>query len=1419
MTIESEMDQESKISYNINYLKESATNLAELHSVSDSSKKIRPVKPILENSKKILVNAYRILSGMAKQNKDLSPAAEWLIDNFYIIQEQIVQVSEDFPREFQRNIPALANGEYEGLPRVYELIMNYLLHSDNLVDEEVLIHYIQHYQQFETLKLGEIWAIPIMIRLLLIQNLSEKASRIIDRKEIWKEVNELISKKNENDINEPGKLISSLSDWIEKYRNTDENVLALIELYNQLLQAGLLQEEQKRWFNYRFKKLDLSIDDAMRIDAQRQSRLQVSIQNAVITLRESSETNWSDFVEECSIVDQILRLDPYGAYSNMDFETRDHYRRVVERISRHSGNSETDVAEKVLILAEDQGRLNEQGEGDLDSLYNRSAVKEHIGYYLVGKGYRNFASDLGYRMPFRERFQKWFEKKPFWYIATIIFHTIVLMVILWLVTDAISESPFVAISVLLVSLFPALDLSVSAVNRFFAFLLPPRKLNKMDFRDSIPDAFRTLVVVPTMFSSVEDVRDQINRLEIRSLANPHPGLQFALLSDFHDSLNETEPVDQEILDAAKQAISELNEKYSSAYGDKFFVLHRDRIWNESEGVWMGWERKRGKLEEFNMLLSDPNAKTTYSFIAGNLMESLQRDKVNYIITLDSDTKLPPDSAINLIRTIAHPLNRAFYNQEKKRITSGYAIIQPRISIPPASARKTWFSKIFSGNVGLDPYSTAVSDIYQDLTGEAVFTGKGIYDVTAFHEVMSGCFPENRILSHDLIESTYLRTGLASDIELYDDYPLTYASYSNRNHRWTRGDWQIASWLFKNVPTQQGEEKNRINILSKWKIFDNLRRSLNPFFLTLFFISGWFFLPGSAWLWTLFAFGILAFPIYVSLSTDIINRPARVRWRLYLEKVRANLRINTVQALFVVIILPHQAVVQLDAIFRTLYRLNFSRRNLLEWTTASQTESSSPNSLPAYLRMMIIPTVLGVSIIAGALFINPGYLWTMVPFFVFWTGAPLYVWYISQPVKSKKAEADESDYLLLREYSRRTWFFFERWVTEQQSWLPPDNYQVDPPLPPADRTSPTNIGLALVANLVAYNRGYITYSELLDRMENTLLSLERLERYKGHFFNWYQTTMGHVLNPRYISTVDSGNLAAGLITAKEGIKAASKKQPLNSEFWEGLKDTVRAVQNIFLELEDDCPGSNPCFRDIQSITATILDKVDRSKKSGLELLREIKEDATHLSAVDLLPLGSHYDDQYMQDLRYWVESPLRQLEKSIAEWKCLCEDSSMDLSEYSPEMLDDMMKDKSENSQCVLLLKQWKSQTDQIISICEKLIEEMNFTFLYLKKRGLFSIGFNVDRSQLDKSTYDLLASEARIASYIAIAKGDIPVEHWFRLSRRLTSLNRNEILLSWGGTMFEYLMPLLFMKSIPETLMDHTYENVVKWQQEYGKRK
>jgi cyclic beta-1,2-glucan synthetase len=1412
------MIDNSTVSFNIDFLKESSRKIAEKHSIASDSKIIRQVKPILEDSKHVLNEAYKTLSRLAKKDQEISPAAEWLIDNFYIIQEQIVQVEYDFPKEFQRSIPSISEGEFKGMPRIYELVLNLINHTDNLVNVDVLAEYVQSYQEVRTLKQGEIWAIPIMVRLILIQNLASKAKRILYRKKIRSDAFDLIKKLDENKSEEPGTVTNQISSWLNNYSNKTSDPIHLVELFNRLQSSGYLYDEQKRWFNYKVRQYDLTLEEALRIEAQMQSRIQVSIQNAVSSLRYTSETDWQDFAEECSMVDQVLRLDPAGYYPLMDFQTRDRYRKVVEQLSRRSNHSETEISEQVLLMAEKQSNL--KSSDPADSLHNPDLIKQHVGYYLIGDGYPELVHDTGYKIPLKERVNMMLEQKTSLYLMAIGLHTCVLLAILWIVTGAISDTIGMSVALLLIAFFPALDLSISAVNRFFAFFLPPRVLPKMEYEDGIPDSARTMVVVPTMFSSPGDVRRQFEFLEIRSLANTDSSLQFALLSDFTDADEKHLEGDQAILDAASDAIRELNKKYNSRFGDKFFLLHRERLWNESENAWMGWERKRGKLEEFNRLLCNPSEKSSYSMIKGNFIDSIQSLPVQYVITLDSDTKLPPDSARDLVRTISHPLNKAWYNPEVKRITRGYGVIQPRISIPPESARKTWFSRIFSGNVGIDPYSTAVSDIYQDLTGEAVFTGKGIYDVRAFHTVLDNQFPENKILSHDLIESTYVRTGLATDIELYDDYPSTYASFSNRNHRWARGDWQIASWLFSEVPSADGNKENTINLLSKWKIFDNLRRTLNPFFLMFFFIAGWFWLPGNGWIWTAAAFGILAFPIYVTLSSDLLNRPARVRWKLYVDKVRANLKINTIQSVFALIILPHQAITNLDAIFRSLYRIKISKKWLLEWRTASQTERSNPNSLRVYLQSMFVPVLLAIAILIVAVIKTPQYLWIVVPFFLIWGGSPVYLWYVSQPLKSRETALKESDLTMLRMVARRTWFYFERFVNEEHSCLPPDNYQEEPPLKPVDRTSPTNIGLALVSTKVAYNMGFITFGELLERVNRTLESMSQLERYQGHFYNWYDIKLGEILSPRYVSTVDSGNLAAGLIVIKEAVKKEMKKRGVNRNIWHGIRDTTLTVREIFDEYRINGDLSEGSSRSLVVYTSSILEKLKRAdseeKIDKLELLRSLKEDATSLNSINLLPLGSRLADQQMEDLYYWLDSPLRQIEKTIDEFRNLTFPEEIEFDKYSVEELHTLVENQKGYESTEKILKKWKKQADEAINTCEKFISEMDFSFLYLKKRGLFSIGYNVEKAQLDKGTYDLLASEARIASYIAIAKADIPVEHWFRLSRRLTSLSNNEILLSWGGTMFEYLMPMLFMRSYPDTLISHTCENVVKWQREYG---
>lgn len=1411
------MKEQLTVSFNINFLKESAISLAKIHKVSPTSNKSIPIKPILEDSKEILTETYRTLSKYVKSEKEISPASEWLMDNFYIIQEQIVQIAIDFPKAYQKNIPILTIGEHKGFPRVYEIVLNMLTHTDNVLNNEVTVEYIRSYQEEKTLLLGELWAIPIMIRLFLIQILAEKASRILEQKNIKSEVEKFIRKIEKEDLKEPGSFAHAISGWAIDH-SEKLGLLYLLELFNQLQSIGLMHEEQKRWFNYHINQYDITLEDAMRLEAQKQSRLQVNIQNAIISLREITETDWSDFVEDCSVIHRILKEDPAGYYSEMDFQTRDSYRRTVEKISRHSDLEEYQVSNRALDLAKAQALVSNGTERTL--LFDSTQIKNHIGYYLVGDGSPELKKIVGYSAPLRERFYQAYESDFRLYLYTIFLVALSFVGVLWFSTGTISYSPLVIISVILVAFFPALELSIIAVNRFFSFFLPPRVLPKMDYKENIPDASRTLVVIPTLLASPEEALLQIENMEIHAFANPDTGLQFALLSDFRDADSQNLAGDGAILITAKNAIDALNAKYSSRYGNKFFMLHRERQWNKSENAWMGWERKRGKLEELNNLICDPGAATSYRFFAGEFLDTLNSTPIHYVITLDADTKLPPGSATKLVSTIAHPLNKAQYDADKKRITRGYAIIQPRISFFPESAKKTWFSRIFSGNVGIDPYSAAVSDIYQDLIGEAIFTGKGIYDVKAFHLVLNNKFPENRILSHDLIESTYLRTGLATDIELFDDYPSTYLSFVKRNHRWTRGDWQIASWLFQFVPGPKGKIRNELSLLSKWKIFDNLRRSLNFLFLTIFFIAGLFWLPGSGWIWTAAALGILAFPTYVSFSSDLLNRPARVRWKLYMEKVRDNLRINTVQAISTIIIVPHQTAIQLDAAFRTLYRLIFSKKWLLEWTTASHAEKLSPNSPGVYFRLMLISVLLGIFILFTAIVLAPPYLWIVTPVFLLWSGSPLYMWYISQPFKKSPEIISEEEQLKLRMYARRTWFYFERFVNDEHFWLPPDNYQEDPPLPAAERTSPTNIGLALVSNQVAYNMGYITLGTLLERQQKSLQAVLNLEKYAGHLFNWYETRLGGILNPKYISTVDSGNLAASLIVTKEAIIQVMGSRGINKNFIIGLRDTLLTIEVIFNEYSGKESFSKSSFDQILHHADLMLSKLStasaKNQSLNLELLKALKEDAVNLSAVDLMSLGSNMDDRNRENLLFWIESPLKHVERAIEEYKCLTLPDQLDINAFSPDELNVMLKENYRDHSCNLLLEKWLNQADEIVVLAEKMIDEMDFSFLYQKKRGLFSIGYNLDSAQFDNSTYDLLASEARIASYVAIAKGDVPVEHWFRLSRRLTRINRDEMLLSWGGTMFEYLMPLLFFKSYPDTMMTHTFHNVINWQKHYG---
>lgn len=1406
------MEEDSHLIFQPELQKKDARELSRRHNISEKRKDIRPIKPLLQHDKELLTQAYRVLARSAKENKDISSAAEWLIDNFYIIQEQIVQIETDFPIGFQRNIPHLKSGANKGLPRVYDLVYNLVQHTDNIISIDNLTLYTQHYQQDVTLRLGELWAIPIMVRLVLVNQLALKATTILKRRETKVEAQEQVTKWLQEDTGEPSSLIRNVIDWLSSKEKEEDakNQTLLIELYTQLGVEGMITNELKNWFEYKLNSFGTSLDESLREEFQRQSKLQVSIQNAVISFRHSTEIEWEEFVENCSIVDRVLKLDPMGIYPMMDPKTKNQYRQTVERLSGRSKYSELEVAEQVLKLTE-ENRISVEKLSNPGS-FDPSILKTHLGYYLIGNGYAKFRKVIRYKKTFGEVVRNFIEGNTPVYILLIMAFTIAFLVILWFMAGISSNALLMKLAVILVAFFPSLELSISVVNRLFAFTLPPRVLPKMMIKSDIPNGDRTMVVVPVIINDVADVKHHLENLEVTALANPDPGLQFVLLSDFADSDRKILLSDSQILQEMENNINSLNERYSSQYGDKFFTLHRKREWNSSEHRWMGWERKRGKLEQFNHLLCHPNDDHSFHFVYGNFQKNLAQNPVKFVVTLDADTRTPPGSIKELLRVASHPLNRAVIDQDLGIVKEGYGIIQPRISIAPDTAYKTHFSRLFSGNVGIDIYTTAVSDVYQDLFGYGVFTGKGIYDVHAFDTVLNKRFPNNRILSHDLLESSYIRTALSTDIELFDDYPGNYNSFCKRNHRWVRGDWQIANWLFKRVPGQDGRSQNPISLLSKWKIIDNLRRSLTPFFLMVLFITGWFWLPGSALLWTLLAFGILAFPIYISFSTDILNRPSRIKWKLYFEKVRLNLKVNTIQAISTLAILPHQALLSLDAMMRVWWRLYVSGKKRLEWVTALKVEQLSSNSLSTYLKSMAVSVAFGMMIIVVAVIIKPVDLWIIAPISLLWITSPVFAWYLSEPRKKDLQELSYEERMELRCKARRTWFYFERLVKEEYSWLPPDNDQKDPDLPPVARTSPTNIGLAITSFVAAYEMGYITVSDLFSRLETTLKSLARLERYKGHFYNWYEIRTGEVLNPKYISTVDSGNLAAGLITVAQAVESIWQKKQINGAFWEGLLDTVETVKSVIAEYEEQIMDKanvqlniRQCIQNMREQLNDI-DKENIPVQESIQKLKSLKLCASKLSATNLMSLRNTLGDDVIDDLMHWLETPLNQIVSYKNELEMIAHDSS---GGSFAERFEGNHSDR---------IKSMHTQLVTIKEICLNLVAEMDFSFLYIKKRGLFSIGYNVDRAQLDNGSYDLLASEARIASIVAIAKGDVPSEHWFRLGRRLTSLNQNEFLLSWGGTVFEYLMPLLFMRSYPFTLLSHTYKNIIEWQRSYASR-
>ena len=1122
-------------------MKQHGKALADSHKLGSGRAPDQLLARLAENEG-VLIGACNLLTEAVKANRRIAPAGEWLLDNFYLIEEQIRTARRHLPKGYSRELPRLLNGPSAGLPRVYDIALEIISHGDGRVDPENLSSFVAAYQTVTALKLGELWAIPIMLRLALIENLRRVGTRIAADRTDRNRADYWADQMTETAEKDPKSLILVIADMA---RSNPPLVSSFVAEFARRLQGqSPALALPLTWIEQRLSESGLTIAQLVQSENRQQAADQVSISNSIGSLRFLGAMDWREFVETMSVVDQILREDPGGVYDKMDFATRDRYRHVVEEIAKSSRRSESEVAREAIRLAREAAAKDDSDD--------RAA---HVGFYLIDKGLPQLERTAEVRRSTPEALRRLSRRFPLLlYLGTITLITAIFTGSLLAKAHASGYQDWLLALIGFPLLLGASHLAVALVNWLATLLATPHLLPRMDFSGGIPPESRTLAVIPTMLTSAQNIEDLVEALEVRFLANRDENLHFGLLTDFRDAPEETIPEDEPLLRLARKRIEELNEKYRSAKGDTFFLFHRPRRWNPRERIWMGYERKRGKLAELNSLLRG-GSRDRFSLIVGDIAVL---SNVKYVITLDTDTQLPRDSAWQFVGAMAHPLNRARYDEDKQRIGEGYGILQPRVAVSLPGMNRSRYARLFGSEPGIDPYTRVVSDVYQDVFGEGSFIGKGIYDVDAFERALKGRFPENRILSHDLVEGCYARAGLLSDVLLYEEYPSRYSADVSRRHRWIRGDWQIARWLLPGVPGLEGSRrKNPLSGLSRWKIFDNLRRSLVPAALTLLLLLGWTVLS-PPWLWTLAVIGTILIPPWMASFLDLFQKPGDVLLRQHLAATVRSAGRHSAQAAFTLACLPYEAFFSLDAIGRTAGRMLVTHRRLLEWNPSGNSDRQSRTDLAASWRTMWIAPVLATAAAIYLTLSRPAALGVAGPILGLWFASPAIAWWISRPLARRETRLTADQTLFLQKLARKTWAFFETFVGPEDHWLPPDNYQEHPAAGVGHRTSPTNMGLALLANLSAYDFGYISAGRLIERTAKAFHTMEALERHRGHFYNWYDTQSLKPLLPMYISTVDSGNLAGHLLTLRPGLLALPDHRILEARWFDGLSDTLRIL---------------------------------------------------------------------------------------------------------------------------------------------------------------------------------------------------------------------------------------------------------------------
>ncbi|WJV52453.1 glucoamylase family protein [Prodigiosinella aquatilis] len=1353
-------------------LEQNGRTLATVQTVTSSPPFVPPLHHRLNDNAKVLLAAYRANAAELEKGRRVVPAAEWLLDNYHLVAEQIREVREDLPPHYYRQLPKLSQGPFVGYPRVFGLVWAFVAHTDSYIDPEALRRFITAYQEVQPLTIGELWAVAITLRIVLIENLRRLADQMTAGRLARAEAESVA-----NNLLRAGDGQAALANEIARYNKAPLSDTFAAQLVKRLRDLDPRTTPALGWLEYRLSQQGSSMDEVVQSTQQRLGASNVTVRNIITSMRLISDMDWATFFESVSLVDVCLREG--SAFDEMDFTTRNLYRSAIEHLGRRAPCTELDIAKEALLMA--------HGDPDLSPYDDLSARKRDPGYYLIAEGRPQLEAAIGFRPGAALCFNRFTRRVGMTgYLGSIGFFTALLFAGIGAILSFPVVSAVWLIFIGLVCLIPFSEVAIAWVNRLITALCGASPLAGLELLYGVPTRYRTMIVIPTLLSNEQDILQQIAQLEVHYLSSGQGDMTFALLTDGIDADTETIERDHALLSLASRTIQQLNDRYEPGpAGRRFLLLHRKRLFNASENVWMGWERKRGKLHELNRLL---RGATDTSFIPVEQQAVYVPPDVRYVITLDADTLLPRDTALKLIGKMAHPLNQPCWDASGQHIVAGYAILQPRITPSlPAGHEGSRYQRIFTAPGGINPYEAAVSDVYQDLFGNGSYTGKGIYDVDAFERALEGRIPENTLLSHDLFEGSYARSGLASDVELIETFPSRYDVVVQRQHRWTRGDWQLLPWILGLAHTATGKTAS-LSAVGRWKMVDNLRRSLlAPSLLLMMFLFN--VLPlALAWKGFLAVLLVLAFSAYLPIFWDIISR---CWWGLTrqkslqqshpLEHLLSDLKLAFMQVFLLLAFLLDNSWRVLDALSRTLVRLTITRKHLLEWTTAAESGRRPRLTLVGFYVYMAGSLLLGVIVVGGALMMSPWNWPLWLPLALLWLAAPaLALWASEERAITREEDISETDKQALRLIARRTWRFFETFVTEHEHGLPPDNFQERPKPVIAHRTSPTNIGLYLLSTVSARDFGWIGIENVLDRLEATFTTLDQLQRFNGHFLNWYDTQMLQTLLPAYVSSVDSGNLAGDLIAlanACELWQEASWEQDVR----EPLADHLQLIRDALSRHQET--QNEPLL--LQS-----LDNIEHLLNSDLAPERLLSASLVQLEPLlqrtyVLLP---RTDDGVIADPIFWMNAARSMLVEQERERVC-------------SGALRDMLVERLQN----------------LASRARTMAMEMDFKFLVDPERKLLSIGYLMSENRLDVSCYDLLASEARLASLFAIAKGDVGTRHWFRLGRGATRIGRSSALMSWSGSMFEYLMPSLLMRAPLGSLLEQTTRLIVAQQQTYGR--